>query len=226
MERVPSLRSITQEHMPSLRSLQQPRRNSFSSVSVRLKPNDLIDLLARLACHCHGDDLVYCDQLRSSLRQENGLESLDLEEVSCFLEDLLGTSSNIPSELAVDIHSCIGLIQDRMGLVERAIRSLLRALWIQQKLTADQITTAITEHRLGLVYAKAGGYREAVHLLENALVAYEEARMKPGHSCILEAKEALKDFRVKQLKKELKLRTPGSIHLTDILEEEPITAYI
>jgi tetratricopeptide (TPR) repeat protein len=152
------------------------------------------------------------------------LESLDLEEVSCFLEQFLSSTVEIPSDLSVDIHSCIGLIQDKLGLVERSLRSLLRALWIQEKVSSDQVHMAVTEHRLGLLYAKAGDYRKAVHLLNKAIAAYVDAKMKPDHNCLQEAEQSLQEFRLKSLESELNDKPIRSQSLTDIFEDGPIAA--
>ena len=136
----------------------------------------------------------------------------------------LRNSPDMPSELVVDVHSVIGLVQQRLGLVDRSIRSLLRALWLQEKVTSESIHVAITEHRLGLVFAKAGDFRKAVHLIEKALSGYNEAKMKADHVCIQEAEQSLKDFRLRRVERELERKTPSSTSLTDIYEEEPIAA--
>ena len=79
---------------------------------------------------------------------------------------------------------------------------------IQEKVSTNDTSIAITEHRLGLVYAKAADFRKAVHLLQKALVAYGAANMRPEHSCIQDAAESLNECRVKQLEKELQRGTP------------------
>jgi tetratricopeptide (TPR) repeat protein len=127
-----------------------------------------------------------------------------------FLEAKLA-AKDVPNDLVADIHSCIGLMQEKLGNISRAIRSLMNALWIQQKQSsltdANQVAVALTEHRLGRLYAQTGDFDNAVALMEKAYNSYQQSKMKSDHAVFLQAEESLRAFQMKKLEKDLSERS-------------------
>jgi tetratricopeptide (TPR) repeat protein len=216
MERIPSFRSSFQQtaHWSSFNT-------SFNGLpSVGFSVAALNDLLSKLVAICQGDDRLICQHILDLIMQQRTINDDELEEVACFLEGFLSSAyyEHIDKTLVVDIHSCTGMIREQQGLMDRAIRSLLMALWLQQKDTTNIVTVAITEHRLGLAYAKTGDYNNATHLLEKALNTYTESKMRTGHICIQEAEHSLSCLRICKLKEDMEMQSSVSEHLTGINE--------
>jgi tetratricopeptide (TPR) repeat protein len=164
-----------------------------------------------------------CDHFRSTLTHCS-LECLPiLEEFKFFLKDQLA-SHKIPSFIVADIHSCVGLIQDKLGNPRSAILSLMNALWIQQKINDLQdacVVKALTEHRLARLYAQVKEYDSAVSLIEKAYSAYQQSKMKPDHEVYKECVECLQSYRLKLL--ELKMVERGTLHSTLSVVDEGST---
>jgi len=208
-------------------------------------------ILGRISPFCEGgEERVVCDYLLSSLKKNETHLSLVtsrgsgdggiMEDTLFFLKGKL-SSQQVPNNLVADIHSCIGLIQDHMGHPQQAIRSLMNALWIQQKMMTTLTTAslslsqvqqpvvikkkidydevvvsiALTEHRLGVLYGQVGDYENAVSLLQKAFNAYGQSKMKSDHTVYLQAEESLTTFRTKVVleseKEKLLLRSSQSL---------------
>ncbi|CAB9522263.1 expressed unknown protein [Seminavis robusta] len=212
---------------PLRASFQQRRWSSFnkslSNLSVSFSVGTLKDLLLKVIPICQGVDRLCCQHVVELIWRHNGAEvpNDELEETACFLEGLLSPSyDHLDKTLLVHIHSCIGMIREQQGVLDRAIRSLQLALWLQQKVTTDQVALAVTEHRLGLVYAKMGDYKKATYLIERALKAYSDAKLKTGHTCIVEAEESLSGIRINKLMEDMEMQRSVSEHLAGIMEDD------
>jgi tetratricopeptide (TPR) repeat protein len=228
MERIPSFRSKFQQTCHEKffnKSFNGLQSGGFSVLALK-------DLLSKLVPICQDVDRASCQHIMDLVMQQRFINDVptddELEEVACLLEGFLSPIyyEHMDKALLVDIHSCAGLIRQQQGLLDRAIRSLLMALWLQQKDTVNKVAVAITEHRLGLVYAKKGDYKKAIHLLEKALLTYMESKMRTGHSCILEVEHSLSLLRICKLKEEMEMLSSVSERLSGIDElvmedEEP-----
>lgn len=161
------------------------------------------------------------DRFRSTLTHCHLECHSTMEELKFFLKDQLA-SHKIPSHVVADIHSCIGLIQGKLGSPRSAILSLMNALWIQQKITDlenGDVARALTEHRLAILYSRAKEYDSAVSLIEKAYAAYQASKMKPDHEVYKDCVERMQAFRTKLM--ELKMVERRTFHstLTPLVEE-------
>ena len=167
---------------------------SHRSVSAKVTISDLECLLAKLSDVCKGDDRICCLRVRSLIKSGSSFGGYDLEEIAIFLGDITNTY-DIPGSLSVEVHTMRAFIRNKDGRTADAIRSLLHALWIQKTIGSDDVSIALTKHRLGLVYAAIGECGPAVNLLEMALVTYKAANLSTGHACIVNTKECLEALR-------------------------------
>ena len=193
--------------------MQRTRSKSFPGLTVTLSLVSIQTVLAKVAPLCGRNERTVCEHFLRSLNKSHLESPQTMEEVKFFLKDRL-SSHKIPSQVVAEIHSCIGLIQGKLGHPRPAILSLMNALWIQQKINLQDgdVIKALTEHRLAYLYAQVKEYDSAVSLIEKAYNAYAQSRMKPDHEVYREAEDSLRTFRLKLL--ELKMVERGTFHST------------
>lgn len=144
---------------------------------------------AGLASRCHrlGRDIGSADELN---------------QVVNMLSAILSSAQGLPSKAVARVHSFVGMIRAKQNKYDCAIRSFLKALWLQtSKMDTPALDIAMTENRLGLAYGNSGNLPQAISLLEKSLEDYEKAKMKVEHFCVVEAQSALADFRSRHLQK-------------------------
>jgi len=236
------------DRIPSLRRTLSNSNHHNCLLSVELTVSELHTVLKQCARVCRGEDRVFCDYLQNCLLQRANhhssstasvsslFHSHELEQVSVFLASLLSSNEyNLPMHLVAAIHSCLGQLQKQDRQYERSIRSLLHALWIQEKAkttstatatTSDEsvMAVAITEHRLGLVYAKTGDWNKAIHLLQKALIVYKKygpqphPKNAPTNNIIVETELVLQKLHRRRQERDLR-DSQHSISEAAILED-------
>jgi len=193
------------------RSLTRTKSSNYTGLTVPLSALTLKAVIRHLRPFCwKPEELAACDHiLMSFLHTTTGLllSSKAMEEILEFLDSQL-LHSNIPHASVADIHVCIGLLNDKLQRTQHAICSLLKALWIQEKISfccGDNLFTnkidiavALTEHRLGLLLAKVGEHETSIFLLESAMYKYGQLKMKPEHSLYVAAETLIRDYHVRK----------------------------
>jgi tetratricopeptide (TPR) repeat protein len=214
------------------------RRNSGSgalSVDIDLDINDLEYFLLHLSKYTDDADIASLSKehftgLSARFRaHDNGSELCldELNEVITMLSAFLGSAPGLPSNLVAQVHSYVGLIREKQQRHTCAIRSLLKALWIQTSTAGTPLLEiAITENRLGLAYGMSGNYPQAISLLEKAIDCYVKMGVKVDHPCMINAQAVLSDFRSRHLQLTLPMgtkrmnRTRRLTHIDDVINED------
>lgn len=147
-----------------------------------------------------------------------------LNELALCLQSVIAATTDLPADITAEAHSWIGLLRQKQGAYEDAIKSYMKVLWLQScsleqeqqpqqnkkpkhKLlptskansSTQEVKIALTEHRLGLAYGKSGRFSDAVQVLQDVLSKYEKAHVSPDQDVYKCAKAALADFREAQL---------------------------
>lgn len=187
------------------------RRNSFTGVSSDLNYDELEQLLLQVASHAEDRDIAAA--VRESFAglaarchaRGTGIGKADeLNEVVNMFGAILTSARGLPPRYVGQVHSFVGMIRAKQKRFDCAIRSFLKALWLQTSTTDTPVLdTAITQHRLGMAYGDSKNFAQAISLLEKSLQDYERAKMKAEHSCILAAQSALLDFRSQYMQQKL-----------------------
>ena len=193
--------------------LQRTRSKSFPGLTVHLSLQIIQTILGKVLPLCGQNERAVCEHFLSTLTESQLDNRQQMEELKFFLKDRLA-SQRISSLIVADIHSCIGLIQGKLGHTRPAILSLMNALWIQQKieLADGDVVKALTEHRLAHMYAQVQEYDSAISLVEKAYNTYAESKMKADHEVFQDAEDSMRTFRLKLL--EMKMVQRGTFHST------------
>jgi hypothetical protein len=121
-----------------------------------------------------------------------------IDEIILSLQTVIQSTPSLPASMTAQVHSMIGLLRQKKGYLKGAIKSFLKALWIQSHLIINRGDTnnnqtmrileiGITRHRLGMAYGRSGNFADAMVLLERAMQDYEQyqqARPCPDCHCV------------------------------------------
>lgn len=216
------------------------RRNSSSSilsVDLDLDINDLEYFLLHLSKYTDDADIASLSKehfagLAARFRSHDNSNSSELcldelNEVITMLSAFLGSAPGLSSNLVAQVHSYVGLIREKQQRHTCAIRSLLKALWLQTSTAGTPLLAiAITENRLGLAYGMSGNYPQAISLLEKAIDCYVKTGVKADHPCMINAQAVLSDFRSRHLQLTLHMgtkrmhRTRRLTRIDDVINED------
>jgi len=215
---VMSRRSLIQQNRDSF------RKNSYRAVSVGLQLQKLESLLCDVAQqYCEDQDFIrYIEnQFRGLAARKGKLGRGELVEIIDTLKAILNLSPSLPPRLVAYIHSTIGLVRQLQGENERAIGSLMKALWLETaSYEPDAELVGLAVHRLGIIYGRNGNYEEARVMLEKAGMIYKSAGLRDDHpfmTNVIEELEALalKHERALSQSESLRgIRTPHSMSIS------------
>eukprot|EP00521_Asterionellopsis_glacialis_P012429 CAMPEP_0195292948 /NCGR_PEP_ID=MMETSP0707-20130614/11288_1 /TAXON_ID=33640 /ORGANISM="Asterionellopsis glacialis, Strain CCMP134" /LENGTH=227 /DNA_ID=CAMNT_0040353545 /DNA_START=104 /DNA_END=787 /DNA_ORIENTATION=- len=124
-------------------------------------------------------------------RQEN--DSLAPEATDVVLNALAGAVQHpgLPVQVVASVHTYIGLLRQSQGEYLCAIDSLMKALWLETSSfdPEDGIQVGLTLHRLAIAYRKNGNPKQAITLLDKAMLIYTGCGCGNDHQFVCHALE-------------------------------------